>query len=237
MTRQEAIKQLQGMVVGAEWLSDYMVNAIEMAIEALQDRPTGDLISRADAIEVVQRYLDILIGSRRHGDDFTFINTLTGVRNALSALPSAEAKRVLQGYCKGADCTWWNPQISGCNRCVSVQDEYTHTSAEATCATCADRAVCIMSAPDGNWKACKDYRPSAEAVEIIHDTEWVALRRDEYEDFLASAEAVHVVRCKDCIKKHIGGSVTHYYWCDLWDMEVDCNNYCSWAERKGGEDE
>lgn len=31
--------------------------------------------------------------------------------------------------------------------------------------------------------------PSAEAVEVIHDTEWVALRRDEYEDFLASADA------------------------------------------------
>ena len=38
-------------------------------------------------------------------------------------------------------------------------------SAEATCATCADRAVCIMSAPDGQWKACKDYHPSAESVQ------------------------------------------------------------------------
>ena len=36
-------------------------------------------------------------------------------------------------------------------------------SAEATCETCADRAVCIM-ADDGRWVACKDYRPSAEAV-------------------------------------------------------------------------
>ena len=32
--------------------------------------------------------------------------------------------------------------------------------------------------------------PSAEVVEAVHDTEWVALRRDEYEDFLASTEAV-----------------------------------------------
>ena len=31
-----------------------------------------------------------------------------------------------------------------------------------TCNTCADKALCIMSAPDGQWKACKDYRPSAE---------------------------------------------------------------------------
>lgn len=38
MTREEAIKQLQGMVVGAEWLSDYMVVALEMAIEALKQQ-------------------------------------------------------------------------------------------------------------------------------------------------------------------------------------------------------
>lgn len=41
-----------------------------------------------------------------------------------------------------------------------------------------------------------------------------------------------VVRCKDCIQKHIGGSVTQYYWCDFWDREVDCNNGCSWGERR-----
>lgn len=46
-----------------------------------------------------------------------------------------------------------------------------------------------------------------------------------------------VVRCKDCIQKHIGGSVTQYYWCDFWDREVDCNNGCSWGERKGGDSE
>ena len=50
----------------------------------------NDLISRADAIEAVQTYLDILINSRRHGDDFTFINVLTDIRNKISALPSAE---------------------------------------------------------------------------------------------------------------------------------------------------
>ena len=54
----------------------------------------------------------------------------------------------------------------------------------------------------------------------------------EYQDKEENGELVLVVRCKDCRQKHIGGSVTHYYWCDLWDREVDCNNYCSWAERK-----
>ena len=35
MTKQEAIKQLQGMVVGAEWVSPYMIQALSVAIEAL----------------------------------------------------------------------------------------------------------------------------------------------------------------------------------------------------------
>lgn len=55
----------------------------------------SDRISRADAIDAVQTYLDILINSRRHGDDFTFINVLTDIRNKISALPSAEA---VQGW-------------------------------------------------------------------------------------------------------------------------------------------
>ena len=40
MTREEAIKLLQGMVAGADWLSPYE-EALDMAIEALkaQDRP------------------------------------------------------------------------------------------------------------------------------------------------------------------------------------------------------
>lgn len=37
MTRDEAIKQIQGMVVGAEWLSDYQLEALDMAIEALEN--------------------------------------------------------------------------------------------------------------------------------------------------------------------------------------------------------
>jgi hypothetical protein len=39
MTREEAIKQLKGMVVGAEWLSEYMVEALEIAINALEQEP------------------------------------------------------------------------------------------------------------------------------------------------------------------------------------------------------
>lgn len=46
------------------------------------------------------------------------------------------------------------------------------------------------------------------------------------------ALSADVVRCKDCIQKHIGGSVTQYYWCDLWDREVDGTDFCAWGERR-----
>lgn len=54
----------------------------------------------------------------------------------------------------------------------------------------------------------------------------------------AAIEALQtdVVLCKDCTQKHIGGSVTHYYWCRLNDRPVDDTDYCSWAEYKGGDD-
>ena len=46
MTREEAIKQLHGMLVGADWLSDYMILALSVAIEALKqpERKTGEWI-------------------------------------------------------------------------------------------------------------------------------------------------------------------------------------------------
>ena len=43
------------------------------------------------------------------------------------------------------------------------------------------------------------------------------------------AEMVAVVRCKDCI--HYESDV-----CNVTDMVCDYNDYCSYGERKGGED-
>lgn len=73
----------------------------EICLDDFTDRPSVsiqpktiandcDLISRADVIETVQAYLDILINSRRHGDDVTLINVLTDIQSKLSALPSAD---------------------------------------------------------------------------------------------------------------------------------------------------
>ena len=78
-----------------------------------------------------------------------------------------------------------------------------------TCNTCADKALCIMSAPDGNWRACKDYRPSADRPTIV--------------------------RCKDC-EYYTDGKC--YYPHGYHDVavyrRVNDNDFCSWAKMKGG---
>ena len=107
----------------------------------LEEAKTGDLISRADAIEAICNKCG---GCDDNHDECWEIT-------ALKALPSAVCD----------DCIW--------HVCNYNKVDWDAPSAEATCATCADRALCIMSAPDGNWKACKDYRPSAEAVQ----GEWI----------------------------------------------------------------
>ena len=87
-----------------------------------------------------------------------------------------------------------------------------------------------------------------EQTVIDHDRDWIigciehdgfihTHRFDKANQIILEALQTDVVRCKDCTQKHIGGSVTQYYWCDFWDREVDCNNGCSWGERKGGDDE
>lgn len=112
ISREDALRELNGAC--SNWEDDAKVQEIVMAIPSA--KPTGDLISRADAIEAVT---DIQDGS---GQRYYLAVSLV---DKIRSLPSADA----------------------------------------TCATCADRAMCIMSAPDGKWKACKDYRPSAEAVQ------------------------------------------------------------------------
>ena len=67
-----------------------------------------------------------------------------------------------------------------------------------TCKTCADRNMCIMSAPDGQWKACEDYRPLTEeiAIEFLQDSGWLPNHDKEI------GNPSMVVRCKDCRHAH-----------------------------------
>ena len=48
-------------------------------------------------------------------------------------------------------------------------------------------------------------------------------------------DVAEVVRCKDC--RHYGSDGGALMVCDVSDMVVDDADYCSFGERKGGDDE
>lgn len=130
-----------------------------------------DLIRRSDAIDVVT---DIQDGS---GQRYYLAVSLV---DKIRSLPSAEAPTVIRSktLLPTKDFKEWAKRIREENpNAVIIPCDAEVVSAEATCATCADRAMCIMSEPDGNWKACKDYRPSAETVraEWIDKGNWMGI--------------------------------------------------------------
>ena len=46
-----------------------------------------------------------------------------------------------------------------------------------------------------------------------------------------SADAVEVVRCKDCKHKYVSGNgTTQYYVCDFMDAQYEENGFCHHAE-------
>ena len=47
-----------------------------------------------------------------------------------------------------------------------------------------------------------------------------------------SADAVEVVRCKDCRHSRIEGDATLFMWCGYWNKPTDGNRYCSDGERR-----
>lgn len=49
---------------------------------------------------------------------------------------------------------------------------------------------------------------------------------------LPSADAVEVVRCKDCRHSRIEGDTTLFMWCGYWNKPTDGNRYCSDGERR-----
>ena len=70
----------------------------------------------------------------------------------------------------------------------------------------------------------------ANAERIIHEADAV-----EALSMLPSAEAVEVVRCKDCKHRYISGNgTTRYYVCDFMDAQYEDNGFCHHGERKGG---
>ena len=49
---------------------------------------------------------------------------------------------------------------------------------------------------------------------------------------VSSADAVEVVRCKECRHSRIEGDDTLFMWCGYWNKPTDGNRYCSDGERR-----
>lgn len=184
MTREEAVAWLSQPGIQAAFHDPHTKDAIHTAIKALSAEPPTirgkhqlsaetptDLISRADAIDAVagaiwhypnQCYKDLNV--------YEFAEALA--KDALSAIPSADAER---------------PKVVGVDY-SPYRIQTTAPSAEATCATCADRTMCIMSEPDGHWKTCKDYR--AESNSDAYKRGFEDCKRAYEVELARSAEAV-----------------------------------------------
>lgn len=82
------------------------------------------------------------------------------------------------------------------------------------------------------------------AIEALSAEETMAIQTGQtYGKSAYIKELAEVVRCKDCKFKSLYDDYdTKFYYCALEDRpnrnwSVDDTDYCSWGERKGGEDE
>jgi len=144
--------------------------ANQIILDALEPKD-GDLISREDAIKALSEF---------YGYSIRMVDEITDLVNSI---PSAEVTlQTPQTYGKSI-----NPSNAEVVTDLISRADALEQMAQAECgvhyADCeADNCSCSYI------KRILDI-PSAEAVEAVYDTEWVAVRRNEYEDFLASAEA------------------------------------------------
>jgi len=178
MTREEATTLLKKL---RTFHNGTYAKAIDMAISALEredkwlndfaNNVPSDLISRADAVKAVCDKCPISFKEKCEWKD----NGHCSMKVALEALPSAVCDDCIWHVCNYNKVDWDAPSAEAVSRefyedaikanhglareLANLKQEF--KSAEATCAACADKALCIM-ADDGNWKACKDYRPSAD---------------------------------------------------------------------------
>ena len=51
------------------------------------------------------------------------------------------------------------------------------------------------------------------------------------------SESVKVVRCKDCKHRDERCGMGEHRWCRILKMSTVLNDFCSYGERKGGDDE
>ena len=165
----------RGTMHGLAWAIDILKglpSADKSADQNVADVPSEktivndcDLISREDAIETVQSYLNILIDSRRHGDDVTLINVLTDIRNKLSALPSAEPNKISVNVEYDVE---YLPDKDGIH-----QAKATITKAEPVCETCRHNdkewysAECDSCCGNNSHYEPSDLISREDAIEVV----------------------------------------------------------------------
>ena len=199
----------------------------------------SDYISRADAIEAVHKYFVDKINNEPHeidedGDDvFTDMKSVNAlfhhnkmVSKAIKALPSAEPKGDLISR---ADVLKYPIRLN----------HYDEENGSREFVYGVESVIEFVES-----------LPSADAVEVDRTSEWVAVRREEYEDFLASAEAESddlIIKGAKGIKdglynikdgklfmyKANGGTVRTYPIvpsADAVDVAHDIPEYCRWSQ-------
>lgn len=85
-----------------------------------------------------------------------------------------------------------------------------------TCETCADRKLCVMSSPDGNWVSCSHYRSIPQLNKTMTREEAIKILKEEAEflyggdepynklafdmaiDALSRIKADCIYKCKFC---------------------------------------
>jgi hypothetical protein len=82
MTREEAIKILQGAIKKPNTKDGYLGQALDMAIKALEQEPCEDAISRAYIEPIIEELENIYVNGDEH-----ILNLLADIKNAPSVTP------------------------------------------------------------------------------------------------------------------------------------------------------
>ena len=182
----------------------YRADINGMIMQAPTIAPSGDLISRADVFEIIDKAFSQPMGNvvTLYADICLMLNVLpthansrsTHERDLISRADAIEA--VKETILKRFNLADWYEEMLNCG--VEIEDRI-------------------------------NALPSADAVSIETQVEST---RKVLDDF--AKDRVKVVRCKDCRWFKQDSSPVGYGYCDgrMVGREVDYNDYCSYGERE-----
>lgn len=117
---------------------------------------------------------------------------------------------------------------------------YERKRVEARAMADRDCNNCKHNKPEGCSRWDCEYEPvmsdlikKSDAIKALYKYNFVSKNVIEREiNAIPSADAVEVVRCKDCRHSRIEGDTTLFMWCGYWNKPTDGNRYCSDGERR-----